>query len=270
VRLSRRHAVGAILLTTAALGGAGGCRSATSITLEVRTDLPCAGVPLNVGIAAARPGELDAHGYLATTSWCNRSSTHVGSLVLVPAEADDEDVAVRVVGAEGRDPATCTLADATGCIVVNLRLRYVPHENQNVSVELAAACVGVSCPSGSTCVEGGCRIVEPGASDADAGAGAADAGSDEGQDADAATGEDADREDTAPPPPTCPVVPNLVLCCGKLSCVGATCATANECATCAHKCTDPNQPLCCATNKLLPDHTYDVACKHVTDQCPAP
>ena len=71
--------------------------------------------------------------------------------MLTPRGASNEGLSVRVVMGVGRDPKTCTDADAKGCIVAKRRLAFVPHTRLRVPLVLHLACDGVVCDGDSTC-----------------------------------------------------------------------------------------------------------------------
>ena len=161
-----------VLAVAATLVTGVGCRSATGIVVEVYSDLPCEtddGTPLMAGIAVARPGEDPA--ISATSQHCEpsdrRGLNRLGTVVLSPSGSRDSRVGLAVwMDVLGREPSTCLYEDDTSCVVARRQLRYEPHEELRVLVDLREDCVGAICDETSTCVSQLCveaRIVDPGA-----------------------------------------------------------------------------------------------------------
>ena len=160
----RRFALVAVAaLVPAALAATQGCRAPTQVTLELRTDLPCAsfrGAEIRVG----SPGDAETREPVTETTTCNADGT-LGSLVVVPSGANDAEVAVVVVAGANVDPALgCTApayapADAApgeGCIVARRRVHFIAHEPLRLPIDLRSVCVGVLCGPDATCVNGHC------------------------------------------------------------------------------------------------------------------
>ncbi|MDB4995370.1 MAG: repeat domain protein [Myxococcaceae bacterium] len=244
---------------TAALLTVLSCRDATSITVEVTTDLVCDGsAKLEMGIAAGKLDTLETRPFITTRTWCEPVGGRIGSLVLVPSGDEDEEVAVRVVGAVGRSASSCgdgTSAGASfqGCIIERRVLRYQPHENQIVPILLSAACTNVPCGPTQTCRAGLCV----------AAAGTPPPTPDAATPADAAT-----TPPPPPPPPTCSA-PSATTCCGKTGCYGASCTLPALCTKCAERCGgDPKKKCCASATRIEGDGLNRIDCKDITEKCP--
>ncbi|HEY8079399.1 MAG TPA: hypothetical protein VIF62_34950 [Labilithrix sp.] len=137
------------LLPAAALD----CRQATQIELEITSDEPCANVQ-GTTITVGRIGEIESRPPTASATTCD--SGRIGSLVVVPSGANEDDIAIKVVAGIGQDPSLCVPPYGRQCIVARRALRFVPHEDLQLPVRMAAACAGVSCDATQTCVEGVC------------------------------------------------------------------------------------------------------------------
>lgn len=129
---------------------AAACLEPTQIEMTVRTDVPYA-PGRSVAIAVAKSGMTDATEPATTAEEPWGADGAIGSVVLLPSDDRDEPISVRVVMGLGRDPATCTTAEPTGCIFARRRLSFVPHEPLVLPVTLYAACAGVPCDENSTC-----------------------------------------------------------------------------------------------------------------------
>lgn len=138
------------------------CQGATAIVVEVTTDLPC-GTPqaahVTTAISVGPLSGLDGRPPVATTTNCDAKTGRIGSLVVVPSEADDAEIGVRVLTAVDRSPSDCDAAapaDARGCIVARRALRFLPHDTIDLPIEMTQACDGVVCAANETCSNGAC------------------------------------------------------------------------------------------------------------------
>lgn len=155
LRLSSWVALGGLLVASAT-----SCRTATEITLTIRTNVPCAevegwrGVAVYVGKAGA---ESQEQAPTLVTTRCEREG-EIGSLVVVPSGAKDELVGVRVVAGISRRPEEC-LANGYegGCIVSRRAIRFTPHTDLALDVDLLRNCLDIGCDPQNTCVAGSCR-----------------------------------------------------------------------------------------------------------------
>ncbi len=144
----------AAVVLVAGLGGVGiGCRAPTQITVEVRTDVPCA----DLSRTKIRIGTLDSGNAIVDTTFC--TAGRVGSLVVVPSGSRDAEVAIAVV-MELKDtaPHDCRLDGPSDlhCIVARRALTFVEHTELDLPVDLRLDCRGVVCDTTHTCVHGNC------------------------------------------------------------------------------------------------------------------
>jgi len=177
---TRADALG-LALVVGATFGASSCRAPTQATVEIvselayRSDMSVAVQLGSVDDVEAAPARVVARG-----AWAADGT--VGTVVAVPSSAEDGTFAVRVVLAIGRDPTTCSAADAKGCVVVRRTARFVPHESSRLRIVLRPACLGAFCDAKTSCArDGQCGALE---SDQEAGDGGAtgDASSTPGDD----------------------------------------------------------------------------------------
>lgn len=126
------------------------CLEPTQIELSLRSDVPyTAGRSVAISVGAPGATESAEPTTIADGAW--GEDGQIGTLVVLPADERDEPVAVRAVMGLGRDPSTCSIADAKGCIFARRRLSFVPHEPLQLPIALYAACEGVPCDESSTC-----------------------------------------------------------------------------------------------------------------------
>jgi alpha-tubulin suppressor-like RCC1 family protein len=155
------RAVSVVLPSAIALALGVSCRDPTEITIDLTTDAPCPSLN-TTRIAVGAPAELDNLADSTTTDACNGGS--IGSIVLVPSGDKSAQVGVRVVTGVSRRASDCVAGSIDGCIVARRVLRYLPHTPLHMTIAMRSACIGVSCPSDQTCVEGKCTsaVVDPG------------------------------------------------------------------------------------------------------------
>jgi len=133
-----------------------GCLTATEISVEVTTDVPCndTGVQsTTISVGQLGPG-LDERPAAASQTRC--TDGYIGALVVVPSGANDEAVAFKVTTGVGKSADQCPAAGGPGCIVARRALRFLPHTRLDVPVAMRGSCVGVVCDPTSTCVMGAC------------------------------------------------------------------------------------------------------------------
>lgn len=152
-------AVGLLLLV--------GCRDATQIRLEIRTNVPCS-KPADgwrgVAVYAGPPGaEERGDAPVLVTSDCNDQG-YIGSLVVVPSGDKDEAVRIRVVAAVSKDeelqPEDCAARNYKGCIVARRAVRYVPHSTLDLQIDLTQDCRDEPCDPEHSCSVGACFDVK--------------------------------------------------------------------------------------------------------------
>jgi hypothetical protein len=134
------------------------CRDPTQIVLQVHTDVPCsAGNPWQgVAVYLGSPGHSleEAQPTLVSTT-CDEQGS-VGSLVVVPSGAKDDEVGLRVVAGLERTPEDCAAHDYDGCIVARRSLRFTPHDSLEIDLDLRRDCVSIGCDEEHTCFLGRC------------------------------------------------------------------------------------------------------------------
>ncbi|MBX3192348.1 MAG: hypothetical protein KF819_35485 [Labilithrix sp.] len=126
------------------------CRSPTQIVIDARTNVVFRD-GMAVTFTVGRPGETEAARPSTETRRPWGPDGSVGSLVVVPRNANDAPLAVKLVLGIGRDPRDCSVANPERCIIARRRLRYAPHDRLDLPVTLYAACEGVPCTEDSTC-----------------------------------------------------------------------------------------------------------------------
>jgi hypothetical protein len=144
-----------------------GCRDATQIRLEIRTNLPCSkpedgwrGIAVYVGPPGA---EARGDAPVLVSHDCNEDG-YIGSLVLVPSGDKDEPILVRVVAAISQDeqlaPEECVARNYRECIVARRATRFVPHSTLDLQIELANTCMSLGCDPQYSCSSGSCLGVQ--------------------------------------------------------------------------------------------------------------
>lgn len=153
IRRSSAVLSGALLLV-----GVSACRSATEITLSIRTNVSCEDVQTWQGVAVyvGKPGaESEGQAPTLVTKRCTADG-EIGSLVVVPSGGKDEAVGVRVVAGVTRSPEECLANDYKGCIVARRAVRFTPHTDLSLEVALTSNCQDVACDPARSCTAGVC------------------------------------------------------------------------------------------------------------------
>ena len=135
------------------------CRDPTGIVVEVYTDVPCTD-ELEAGLFVGQPGKLAGRSVSATSQRCESDDGFMGDVVLHPSEDRTGEVAFQIgLQVEGEPAEACIDATTTSnCIIARRILRYLPHEELKVRVDLRDSCLNIPCDQRSTCV--GRRCVE--------------------------------------------------------------------------------------------------------------
>ena len=135
------------------------CASPTQIVVEVFTDAcPGSGKPevvTSTGIAVGTVDDIASQRPASTHVGCE-SPTGVGTLTIYPSGANDDEIALKVLGGVEVAPDRCDPPGYAGCIVSQRTMRFIPHETQRVTVVLSLACLNRECPDGKTCDDGAC------------------------------------------------------------------------------------------------------------------
>jgi hypothetical protein len=156
-----RKALAALLSLLACAAPIPACLSPTEITLDVRTDVPCTNAASwrGVAISVGEPGvDVESRAPVLTTTACSASG-QVGTLVVVPTGADNAEVGIRVVAGITENPEDCAAGGYVGCIVSRRTLSYLPHQAQQVVIDLTSDCIGNACDINHTCVNGSCTDI---------------------------------------------------------------------------------------------------------------
>lgn len=148
-------------------GALAGCRTPTSITLSITTDVRCADLK-GISITAGNSGSFETASPVTTTTNCTAISptvSRIGTLVVVPSGGNDE-LAIRVVAGIDRPVEECTAAsEYKGCVVARRVIRFQAHVELTLPIELHLNCKSVACDATSTCVAAGCKsatVKDPG------------------------------------------------------------------------------------------------------------
>ena len=132
------------------------CREPTEITMVIKTDVPCEAWR-NATITVGRVGEVESKSPVTSTTDCSGGGD-IGTLVVVPSGASDDEITIKVVAGEQRDPETCRAPGyGPGCIVARRTVRFIKYAPLRLIVPLRHACNGVVCAVDETCVVGSCK-----------------------------------------------------------------------------------------------------------------
>jgi len=131
------------------------CQAPTQIELVLSTDAACADLT-EVSITVGALDTLEQSAPVSVTSKCHDGN--IGSLVVVPSGASDEQAALKIVAAVGGELSQCKPPDyAAHCIVARRALHYVANRTLTVPVVLRVNCTGIVCGTTETCAGGNCK-----------------------------------------------------------------------------------------------------------------
>jgi formylglycine-generating enzyme required for sulfatase activity len=185
---------GSTMVAVAIAAASAGCRTATQVTVQIATDLPCDEMP-DTTVQVGRIGpDLEGRPAAIATRSCGAGG-RIGSFVVVPSgEADDEFAVKVILGHAGRTATGCRSDETAsgalpGCIFARRGLHYLPHTELTLPIVLRGDCDGIVCgDKAATCVHGACVpavVPDPGtcrgSGCGDNVLGAADAGGTEGE-----------------------------------------------------------------------------------------
>lgn len=175
----RRTLIAAVLTGAALIG----CRTPTSITITVTSDVRCADLK-GISIVTGPRASAESAPPVTTTTQCTTvdGRSRIGTLVIVPSGEKGSELAVRVVAGIDRPVEECNATRGyDGCIVARRWIRFEPHVELALPIELHVDCKSVACDATTTCVGSGCRSAElpdPGACSGEGCLGGLDAGGD--------------------------------------------------------------------------------------------
>lgn len=140
------------------------CRGATNIRITTYSEVECA---RNARVAFAIAHDVAGLRDVAPASYSTKCTpaappfgglNDTGTVVVAPASADDAFVSVAfMTRPDGESPESCLdPKEGPRCIVARRQLRFFPHEETSLAVELRLSCLGVVCPSDQTCRKGVC------------------------------------------------------------------------------------------------------------------
>jgi hypothetical protein len=139
----------------------GACATPTVIDLSVGSEVGCDAGATVVLVGGTSLGALASNAPSTVSSRCAPGAAgeaEMGNVVVLPAASKSEAVAFAVMTrADGQPPDGCLdVAQASQCIVAKRELRFLPHTELAMRIDLRLSCLGVVCPSDETCVKGVC------------------------------------------------------------------------------------------------------------------
>lgn len=291
--MRRRRAATLFIAGLGVAGALTSCRGATKITLDMRTDVPCAATR-GTSVTAGAAGHVEHAAPASIAAQCD--SGRIGTLVITPASTKTETIAIRVVLGVNADAASCTTENGyKGCIVARREVTFIAHEDLEIPIDLLNVCVDVPCDEHTTCAKNGLCVpaaspddsaVAPPARDAQSDADEGDAGRDAASDApsDGATEAGGDAGDGVACPDGTNLCGNTNLCCwnrftdtGACQDGGATCSgtkmtcTPTSCGSgvCCYSASGPMGPAThCTLGSCLSQSQEAQLCSTNAD-CPA-
>jgi len=159
---TRGATIAAITVAGAAAVASPGCRTATQVTLEIRTDgsLTCAEVKGVAIVVALTPAAAEGKMALSTLSAeivrgaCGPDRHLLGTLVMTPSDSTGA-VVVRARVSDSVD-STCKPPDYRGCIVSRRAFSFIDHASVTLPITLELSCADVPCDAITSCRTGQC------------------------------------------------------------------------------------------------------------------
>lgn len=145
-----------VIVATAIVGSAHGCRDATQATLRISTSATCTDIR-DVAITVAGDSTVaEARGadYPSTVA-ATCDAGLVGTLVVTPGDTGDSAAVVVAAGVFVAS-SQCKPPAYKGCIVARRRFSFVEHVALSLPISLDLDCTDVPCDSLSTCSRGKC------------------------------------------------------------------------------------------------------------------
>ena len=136
-----------------------GCASPTAITVDVYTEVPCAkDAEVSLTLADSLSALADSAPSSSDRGCMSESDGHVGSVVIAPADDKDKRIAFAIATRDDGGATDDCLASPLppACIVARRQIRFAPHLDLPMRIDLRDACRGVDCPADQTCVKGAC------------------------------------------------------------------------------------------------------------------
>lgn len=130
-----------------------GCNEPTYVTVKLTTDVPCErlqGVALTFGTLGAIEDKI------ATTRTADCNGGEIGTITVVPTDAEDGEFGIRAVMGIERDVDTCVPPYGDGCVVARRGLRFLPDRTLTLPIVLRQICNNIPCGPYDTCVKGQC------------------------------------------------------------------------------------------------------------------
>jgi hypothetical protein len=139
------------------------CAEPTQIVVDIRTDQALCGEIRNTGVVVTSPEKRDTEplDVFEDRPGCETPpGDRIGTLVIAPSGAKDEEIGIRIVAGLDRPAEQCK-APWEGCIVQRRTLRFTPGVSKAITIILWRECVGKSCGPDAECTETG-ACVDPG------------------------------------------------------------------------------------------------------------
>lgn len=133
------------------------CAAPTQVRVTVRTDECTSGSTTTITVGVLGGIETKDPGPSSSKCEPGNGGGRIGQLVVQPSDAKDADFAFKVVTGVGSLADACKAPDYKGCIVARRALRFLPHEDLEVVVDMRRSCLDNPCDPSSTCVKGICR-----------------------------------------------------------------------------------------------------------------
>ena len=127
-----------------------GCRTPTSITLSITTDVHCSDLK-GISISTGNRATFETASPVTSTTQCTTldgKTSRIGTLVVVPSGGNDDEVAIRIVAGLDRPVEECTASDRyRGCVVARRFIRFQSHVELQLNARFEMFTLGKGGPS---------------------------------------------------------------------------------------------------------------------------
>lgn len=155
-----RFVAGSIIVLASTLQ----CRGATDARITAYSEIDCA---RNARVALVVAGDAASLRGVAPAAFSTKCApapapfagqNDTGTVVIAPSSNKDASFTIALMTRpDGESPESCIDPnEAPRCIIARRQLRYTPHEETSLAVELRLSCLGVVCPQEQTCRKGAC------------------------------------------------------------------------------------------------------------------
>ena len=124
----------------------------TDMQIRLTGNVDCASKP-RVLIRVGNEANIETHpSQVVASDHCDEDG--LGTLTILPEDDESETIAINVVMAVGRDPASCVVGDSANCWLQRRVIPFIKGQQFNLPINFILSCVTNLCTPGTTCSVG--------------------------------------------------------------------------------------------------------------------